>query len=129
MLKCTLYGTYPFLKYVDVDITLEVSAFMISCVELYCEGSIFFLEATMRSFIAEAQRVDPAWRSSGRALSVLTGEPALPSRWVSISIVIPSRWLCAHPARSGPLAKALASMQDAHEIKLEMVHPTACKLR
>ena len=30
-------------KYVDVEITLEVSVFMISCVDLYCEGSLFFL--------------------------------------------------------------------------------------
>ena len=95
--------------------------------DLYCEDSLFSWKPR-RDRLAETRRVDPAWRSSGRALSVLTGEPALPSRWLNISIVIPRRWLYAHPALSGPLAKALASMQDAHEIKLEMVHPTACKL-
>ena len=35
---------------------------------------------------------------------------ALPSRWLSISIVIPSRWPCANPVSSGPLA----STQDGH---------------
>ena len=48
---------------------------------------------------------------------VSLGEPALPSRWLNVFIVISSRWLCAHPARPAPSPSPLplppASMQDA----------------